>query len=86
MFRYPEFRAIVKERWAETKDIYQSMDSYIEKIADRIRISNEANINKWPISSNVNGDEKMTFDQAVARMRTEYRKRIETIDIYISQL
>lgn len=86
LFRYPEFRAIVKERWAETKDIYQSMDAYIEETADRIRISNEANINKWPISSNVNGDEKMTFDQAVERMRTEYKNRIEAIDRYTSQL
>ena len=86
LFRYPEFRSIVKERWAQTKDIFISMDLYIEETASLIRISNEANINKWPINSNVNGDENMTFDQAVERMRTEYNNRIVTIGNYISQL
>ena len=86
LLKYPEFKAIVKARWAETKDIYMSMDSYITETAAKIKISNEANIKKWPITFDVNGDETMTFDQSIERMRKEYNDRIKDIDKYISEL
>ena len=86
LLKYPEFKAIVKARWAETKDIYMSMDSYITETAAKIKLSNEVNIKKWPITFDVNGDETMTFDQSIERMRKEYNDRIKDIDKYISEL
>ena len=52
----------------------------------KIKISNEVNIKKWPITFDVNGDETMTFDQSIERMRKEYNDRIKDIDKYISEL
>ena len=85
-FKYPEFQELAKARWAETKDIFASMDTYIAETAAIIKSSNEVNIYKWPINQNVNGDENMTFDQAIESMRKVYAKRIEAVDKYLSQL
>jgi hypothetical protein len=84
LFRYPEFKLAVKERWAEVKDTFADIENYILSQADLIRSSNETNIEKWPISISVNGDEKMTFDEAVEAMRTAFRSRLQTIESYIS--
>ena len=86
LFQYPEFRLAVKERWAEVKDILADVDSYILKQADLIRASNEVNISKWPITQNVNRDEKMTFDEAIESMRTVFKTRMKLVEDYISNL
>ena len=51
-----------------------------------MRESNEINIAKWPINSATNGDEQMTFDEAIERMIDAYKFRMETIDAAISKL
>jgi hypothetical protein len=86
LFQYPEFRLAVKERWAEVKDILADVDSYILKQADLIRASNEVNISKWPITQNINRDEKMTFDEAIESMRTVFKTRMKLVEDYISNL
>ena len=84
LFKYTEFKLAVKERWAEVKETFADIDNYILKQAELIKSSNEANIKKWPITQSVNGDEKMTFDEAIERMRLAYKTRMETIDSHIS--
>lgn len=86
LFKYQEFKLAVKERWAEVKETFADVDNYIQEQAKLIKSSNETNIEKWPITQSVNGDEKMTFDDAVERMRLAYKTRMETIDSYISAL
>ena len=68
-FKYQEFKQAVKARWAEVKEEMESMDSYIETQADYIEESSDVNIYKWPTTANTNGDEGMTFEKAIARMR-----------------
>ena len=84
LFRYPEFRLAVKERWTEVKNVLVDVDSYIVEQANLIRASNEVNISKWPITQTVNRDENMTFDEAVENMRTVLQNRIQLIENYIS--
>lgn len=85
-FKYPEFKAAVKERWAEVRDVYASMDKYIEDAAAYIKESNDVNIYKWPLTSTTNGDEKLTFEKAITKMRSSYNGRVEAINNYIDTL
>ena len=86
LFEYPQFKEAVKQRWSEVKDIFQGIDPYIESQAEYIRESNDVNIYKWPTTAKTNGDESMSFDNAIARMRKSYQLRLKTIDEYISEL
>ena len=51
-----------------------------------IKESNEINIAKWPIGGTTNGDEEMSFDEAIERMITAYKGRIESVDSAINTL
>jgi hypothetical protein len=59
---------------------------YINEEASYIRESAEVNSEMWPITIHVNGDETMSFDQAVNRLRTVYRDRIDLLDRIIDKL
>ena len=54
--------------------------------AESIRHSNEINFAQWPISEDTNGDEKLTFDQAIENMRAGYSNRLQLIDNFIGNL
>lgn len=86
LFKYPEFKLAVKERWTEVKDVLADIDNYISEQADLIRASNEVNISKWPITQTVNRDENMTFDEAVESMRAVLKDRMKLVVDYISNL
>lgn len=86
LFRYIEFRTAARERWTEVRQTLADVDNHIASQAEAIRASNEVNISKWPINMSVNGDEKMAFDKAVDRMRESFKKRIEAIDNYMTEL
>lgn len=85
-FRYTEFKKAVKARWAEVKETLSDIDSYIEIQAAHIKESNEVNIYKWPITEKINGDENLSFDNAILQMRKSYQIRFRVIDEYISEL
>lgn len=86
LFKYAEFKLAVKERWAEIKETLADIDNYILEQAELIKSSNETNIEKWPITQTVNGDEGMTFDEAVEKMRSAFKARMETVEKYVSSL
>ena len=86
LFGYEGFRSAVKERWAQTKEKYLDIVNYISEQAELVRMSDEVNFCLWPITMVVNGDEHLSFDEAIGRMRSRYSKRFEAIDSYISQL
>lgn len=86
LFTYSEFKTAVKARWAETKSIYADMDQYIEQQADLIAVSNEVNIEKWPITEVVNKDEHLSFPEAIERMKEAFQIRFEAVDAFISTL
>ena len=86
LFEYPEFKAAVKTRWGEVKSVYESVGAYIDVQAAALRESNEVNINMWPITRVVNGDESMSYDQAITRMKDAFNHRISSIDTYIRTL
>ena len=86
LFKYSQFKSAVKLRWAELEQTFRGIDKYIETTAEVIRESNAENIKMWPISSTVNGDESMTYDDAIQRMRAAYSYRIELVKTNVSAL
>ncbi|MDE6157363.1 MAG: CotH kinase family protein [Muribaculaceae bacterium] len=86
LFARPEFKARVKERWAQCKPELESMPEYIDKVAAMLRESEAANAELWPITTVVNGDEKLSFEQAVERLKTCLANRIVWMDTRIAIL
>lgn len=86
LFKDASVKARLKERWAELKPKFQNADSYIEAKADEIRKSDALNNSMWPCTSYVNGDDSMSFDDAIARMRNALQARIEEVDRRITSL
>lgn len=72
-------------RWNELESTFKEIDQYIVETAEKVRESNDVNIKMWPITtSTVNGDESMTYDDAIERMRGAYRYRIERVGTNVS--
>lgn len=89
LFQDREFKKKVKERWNMHEAGFREITEYIQSEADRIRNSESMNHAMWPIREDVigyypNGDETMTFDQAVARMKSAYSGKLEWMDKTIS--
>lgn len=86
LFEYTEFKNEVKSRWAELKDMYATIDQYIESRAEFTKESCEVDFSKWPISGNVNGDENLTYAKAIKNMRSAYNNRYNIVNNYIHAL
>ena len=85
MFKYPEFTTAVKARWAEVEEIFRGIDQYILEIADKVRESNALNIEMWPLTnSTINGDESLSYNDAVERMRAAYQNRLTRVDTNVA--
>ena len=86
LFTPDEFKTTLKARWAELKPQFENLVSFIEEQAELIRESNDVNIKKWPIDSANNGDEQLSFDEAVNRMIEAYTQRIQAVDAALAAL
>ena len=84
MFKYPEFRNAVKARWAEVQETFRGIDQYIVEIAEKVSESNAVNLEMWPITSTVNGDESLSYKEAIERMRVAYKNRLTLVNNQIS--
>ena len=85
LFKDANFRARVQERWAV---IYPHLSSVVDKmdeLAEQNRLSDKYNSAIWPLASKIkvdagaayNGDEDMSFDEAVASMKKAYQERLD---------
>lgn len=79
LFKYHEFVTALKARWAEVEETFKDIDQYIVTTAEKVKESNELNITMWPLSTIVNGDETMTYDAAIERMRAAYQNRLTRV-------
>jgi hypothetical protein len=86
LFEDPAFVETVKQRWNTLKPGFQTIIPFIDEQAAYIRQSAIVNTNMWPINQDINGDEKMSFDAAVNRLRGAYEERINELDRLIGDL
>ena len=81
------FKKRLKERWTELKPKFETLPDYIDAQAEIIREAEAANHNLWPCdSSTVNGDETLTFQEAIDRMKLALTQRITYMDKAIPAL
>ena len=86
LFGDPAVKARLKERWAELQPKFLEVDTFIAEKAEVIRKSNVFNYKMWPSNVNVNGDDSMSYDNAIVRMRNALTSRISELDKLIKAL
>ncbi|MBR1510251.1 MAG: CotH kinase family protein [Bacteroidales bacterium] len=83
----PEFVTALKSRWAAIKPLIADIPDYIDAKAASIGESEAINWRMWPCtSSGVNGDERLSFSQAVTRMKEAFTYRVNALDSEIQGL
>ena len=80
LFKIPAVMVRLKERWNGLKSSFLLVDSYIAEKAEEIRKSDAINNSMWPCTAYVNGDDSMSFDNAISRMRKALKDRITEVD------
>lgn len=70
----------VNKRWPAAEKALATIFDYIDLRAEEIRESESLNSKVWPCPSGFNYDYSMTFDEAVAALKNELRKRIDFIN------
>ena len=81
-----KFRARMMELWEKDKEKFAGFAAYVDEMAEKIRISEEVNHELWPISNRENGDETMTFQQAVNRIKEGFSLKLDWMDSNLGKL
>ena len=82
----PKFKERLVDRWESRKAALKKLPDYIDSQADYIRISESVNQEMWPISNRENGDETMTFQQSIDRIKKYFLDKWEWMDANIKSL
>ena len=81
-----KFRSRLLERWNAQKDVLKGLPEYIDQMADYLRLSETFNHNLWPINNAENGDEQMTFQESIDRIKKCFLEKWEWMDKNIANL
>lgn len=82
-----KFKDALRKRWNEQKDDLRGLPDYIDEMVELLRVSEEINHAKWPIVNNPeNGDEELTYGQAIYRMKKAFVDKWEWMDGKIAKL
>ena len=87
LFEDPAFSEKVKARFQELLPALQTIPAYIEENRERLRPSSVLNFKMWNPADDaaihdgriINGDENLTFDYAVTRLKSIYENRLKVI-------
>lgn len=82
LFQDDNFKRVAKERWQTLYPKFKALDLFIDEQYAYLASSAKKNFAIWnpATTGDVNGDERISFDDAVARMRALYVERIETLN------
>ncbi len=80
LFEDPAFWDLASERWAVLKPKFMAVFDFIEQERAYIERSWSKNFSMWGISTDINGDERLSFDEAIDRLTEITRERIEAVD------
>lgn len=87
LLKNASFRNRLKERWTELKPSFVTLPYYVDNQAEHIREVEAVNHEMWPCeSSGVNGDETLSFQEAVDRLKLALTQRIDYLDKVIPAL
>lgn len=93
LFKDATFRNTVQERWATIYPALLGVTDEIDRLAEQNRVSDQFNFAMWPtvtvkrnatdFSVAFNGDEEMSFDEAIQSMKKAYTDRLEWMNSQI---
>lgn len=93
LFKDATFRSKVQERWATIYPALLGVTGEIDRLAEQNRVSDQFNFAMWPLvqlkrastgfSAAFNGDEEMSFDEAIQSMKKAYADRLEWMNSQI---
>ena len=88
LLKSPYFISRVKERWEAQKEAFRTLPDFINEQAAYIRNSEKLNyaIEDCVVTSNVNRDIELTFDQAVEKMIQGFNQKFQWLDNAISKM
>lgn len=92
LFKDASFRSLAQERWAKLYPELLTILSKIDELAEQNRVSEKFNSAMWPLipyhqankSPSFNGDEDMTFDEAISSMKQAYKERLDWMNTNIT--
>lgn len=91
LFKDANFRARVQERWAVIYPQLLNVVAKINEFAAQNKVSEQYNYAMWPLASlknsvgsAFNGDEDMSFDEAIATMKQAYTERLDWMNSSIT--
>lgn len=83
LFKSEKFITAVTRRWATIYTNLLNISDFISKVGEENRISDKYNSEMWPlvniksgVGSAFNGDEEMTYDEAIESMKKFYTERL----------
>ena len=81
LFQDPVFRAKVRARFQELLPQLQTIPAYMDELEKMLARSAELNFKLWNTSQDgmINGDEKLSFHEAVARLKSNYQEHLAVI-------
>jgi hypothetical protein len=87
LFEDPAFRERLKARYQELLPALQTVPAYMEEVRERLRPSASLNFKMWNPAQDatmndgriINGDENMSFEDAVTRLKDIYEERLQVI-------
>lgn len=87
LFKNQKFVSLLKSRWPGFKqNVLNDIPTFIEDKRDKLKLSDELNITMWPINENANGDENMSFDEAIDRLKSSLLNKLNWLDTQIQSL
>ncbi|MBR5176064.1 MAG: CotH kinase family protein [Bacteroidales bacterium] len=86
LFKDPSFVKRLKEKWLENRGEFRAVADYFDVLADKLRVSVDHDKTKWSMTTTVNNDESMSFDEAVSTMKSNYKKHWEWMDNQIQAM
>ena len=85
-FQDPVFVALVKTRWEALKPGFATIPAYIRAKAEQIRVSNELNLNLWPVTFNINEDGTLPYDEAIERLANYVETKLAWMDVQFAAM
>lgn len=91
LFKDQNFRTVAKERWNVLYPALLTILSKIDELTEQNKVSEKFNSEIWPLipyhqanrSPSFNGDEEMSFDDAIESMKQAYSERLEWMNANI---
>lgn len=86
LFKDDAFRSILKSRWLVLKPVFETeIPEFISSMEDYLQASESLNSELWPITSTVNGDENLSFHNAINRLQSAFLDALNGIDLLAQQ-